>query len=147
MLKPSPLAPLTPLVRCRILLEAGMSEPFLSALNSEDSSLGEWLLEEPDIDFYTFTGSTNVGRPIAAGASAGGRALCAEPFDARALGDKRLLLRPPMTSMSVFGVAPQIGPDLQQFIEENHSIRSFVHVARRVARNWFQRVRYQRGPT
>jgi len=80
-----------------------------------------------------------------AGARVGGRAICAEPFDARELGDKRLLLRPPMTSMSVFGVVPQIGPDLQQFIEANQSIRSFAYVAHRVLRNWGQRVRYRRG--
>jgi len=79
------------------------------------------------------------------GARLGGRAICAEPFDAREMGDKRLLLRPPMTSMSVFGVVPQIGPDLQQFIEANQSVRSFAYVARRVLRNWGQRVRYRRG--
>jgi succinate-semialdehyde dehydrogenase/glutarate-semialdehyde dehydrogenase len=75
LLKPSPLAPLTPAYLCRLLLEAGVPTDLLALVNSQDSSVGQWLLEDQRIDFYTFTGSTQVGRIIAAGAGLRGTQL------------------------------------------------------------------------
>lgn len=64
VLKPSAFTPLTGALLAEILLEAGMPPAFLSVLQGEGDSVGAWLLEEQDIAFYTFTGSTRVGRII-----------------------------------------------------------------------------------
>jgi succinate-semialdehyde dehydrogenase/glutarate-semialdehyde dehydrogenase len=53
ILKPSGYTPLTASLICDVLLEAGWP-----------GEAGEWLLDEQGIDFYTFTGSTRVGRII-----------------------------------------------------------------------------------
>jgi succinate dehydrogenase/fumarate reductase flavoprotein subunit len=79
------------------------------------------------------------------GARPGGRALYAERFDARSLSDLAALLRPPLSSMRVFGVVPQIGHDLDQFLMANRSPRAFAYVMQRILRNWLQRVRYGRS--
>lgn len=67
LLKPSEYTPLTSSLLCDVLLEAGLP-PGLIALVNGHAQLGQWLLSEPRIDFYTFTGSTRVGRLIQAGA-------------------------------------------------------------------------------
>lgn len=68
ILKPSALTPLTSALLCELLLEAGMPEGFLALLHGGGEETGRWLLEEQAIGFYTFTGSTRVGRAIHAAA-------------------------------------------------------------------------------
>jgi len=68
VLKPSPLAPLCAALLCELLLEAGTPPGGLALLHGKGSTVGEWLLAEPGVGFYAFTGSTAVGRAIAAGA-------------------------------------------------------------------------------
>lgn len=68
VLKPSAYTPLTSALLAEILLEAGMPASFLAVLQGEGATVGTWLLEEQDIAFYTFTGSTRVGRIIQAAA-------------------------------------------------------------------------------
>lgn len=67
ILKPSGYVPLTASMICDLILEAGLP-PDLLALVQGDAQVGAWLLEEQGIDFYTFTGSTRVGKMIQAGA-------------------------------------------------------------------------------
>ena len=64
VLKPSAFTPLTSALLGEVLLEAGMPEQFLAILQGEGDTVGAWLLEEQDVAFYTFTGSTRVGRII-----------------------------------------------------------------------------------
>src|SRR5690554_1624927 len=68
ILKPSAFTPLTAAALAEILLEAGMPPEFLSVLHGEGDTVGTALLQNPDIDFYTFTGSTRVGTIIQAAA-------------------------------------------------------------------------------
>ena len=68
ILKPSAYTPLTSALLAEILLEAGMPAAFISVLQGDGDTVGSWLLEEQDIAFYTFTGSTRVGRIIQAAA-------------------------------------------------------------------------------
>nr|MDT0662257.1 FAD-dependent oxidoreductase [Micromonospora sp. DSM 115978] len=82
--------------------------------------------------------------PELPGARVGGRAIHSIPFDARRLGPARLLLRPPLTEMTVFGVVPQIGSDLQNFLQANSSLRSFGYVARRIVTSGVQRALFRR---
>ncbi|ARP90789.1 aldehyde dehydrogenase [Bordetella genomosp. 9] len=64
VLKPSAFTPLTAALLGEVLLAAGMPPAFLAITQGEGDSVGGWLLEEQDIAFYTFTGSTRVGRII-----------------------------------------------------------------------------------
>jgi succinate-semialdehyde dehydrogenase/glutarate-semialdehyde dehydrogenase len=68
ILKPSALTPLTSALLCEVLLEAGLPANFLYLLHGEGDATGRWLLDEQAIGFYTFTGSTRVGRAIREGA-------------------------------------------------------------------------------
>lgn len=64
ILKPSDLTPLTAALLCETLLEAGLPPEFLALLHGSGNRVGTYLLEEQAIAFYTFTGSTRVGKII-----------------------------------------------------------------------------------
>jgi succinate-semialdehyde dehydrogenase/glutarate-semialdehyde dehydrogenase len=68
LFKPSGYTPLTASLICDLLLEAGLPPGLLALLQGMNGEVGDWLLQEQDIDFYAFTGSTRVGRLIQAGA-------------------------------------------------------------------------------
>jgi succinate-semialdehyde dehydrogenase/glutarate-semialdehyde dehydrogenase len=67
ILKPAPQTPLTAVNLCEMLIDAGVPPGYLNLING-DEDVGTWLLEEPDVAFYTFTGSTRVGKIIQASA-------------------------------------------------------------------------------
>ncbi len=49
---------------CEILLDAGVPKGFLSCLTGSGAKIGKWLCANPDIAFYSFTGSVPVGTEI-----------------------------------------------------------------------------------
>ena len=67
ILKPSGYTPITASLLCDALLDAGLPPGLISLINGE-AEVGQHLLNNPDIDFYAFTGSTRVGRLIQAAA-------------------------------------------------------------------------------
>jgi betaine-aldehyde dehydrogenase len=69
VLKPAELTPLTALELERIALEAGLPEGVLNVVAGPGSVCGKRLVEHPDVAKIAFTGSTEVGRGIAAGAA------------------------------------------------------------------------------
>lgn len=69
VLKPAALTPLTALELERITLEAGIPEGVLNVVAGPGSVCGNRLVEHPDVAKVAFTGSTEVGRGIAAGAA------------------------------------------------------------------------------
>jgi betaine-aldehyde dehydrogenase len=69
VLKPAELTPLTSLELQRIALEAGLPEGVLNVVAGPGSVCGNRLVEHPDVAKIAFTGSTEVGRTIAAGAA------------------------------------------------------------------------------
>jgi betaine-aldehyde dehydrogenase len=69
VLKPAELTPLTALELERIALEAGIPEGVLNVVPGPGSVCGARLVEHPDVAKVAFTGSTAVGRGIAAGAA------------------------------------------------------------------------------
>ena len=69
VLKPAELTPLTALELERIALEAGLPEGVLNVVAGPGSVCGQRLVEHPDVAKIAFTGSTEVGRGIAAGAA------------------------------------------------------------------------------
>jgi betaine-aldehyde dehydrogenase len=70
VLKPAELTPLTALEFERIALEAGIPEGVVNVVAGPGSTAGARLVEHPDVAKVAFTGSTEVGRTIAASAAA-----------------------------------------------------------------------------
>src|SRR3954447_4046552 len=70
VLKPAELTPLTALRFAELALEAGLPPGVLEVVAGPGSSVGRRLVEHPDVAKIAFTGSTEVGRSIAAGAAA-----------------------------------------------------------------------------
>ncbi|MBK8294839.1 MAG: aldehyde dehydrogenase [Solirubrobacterales bacterium] len=69
VLKPAELTPLTALELEKVVLEAGLPEGVLNVVAGPGRTCGNRLVEHPDVAKIAFTGSTEVGRGIAAGAA------------------------------------------------------------------------------
>jgi betaine-aldehyde dehydrogenase len=69
VLKPAELTPLTALEFERIAREAGIPEGVVNVVVGPGSKVGKRLVEHPDVAKIAFTGSTEVGRGIMAGAA------------------------------------------------------------------------------
>jgi betaine-aldehyde dehydrogenase len=69
VLKPAELTPLTALELERIATEAGLPDGVVNVVAGPGSVCGQRLVEHPDVAKIAFTGSTEVGRSIAAGAA------------------------------------------------------------------------------
>jgi len=79
------------------------------------------------------------------GAGSGGRSVCAMPFDGRALGPLIDKLRPPLTDMTISGMAIASGQDLAHFFDATRSARSAWHVTKRFAAFAMHKLRYGRS--
>jgi betaine-aldehyde dehydrogenase len=69
VLKPAELTPLTALQFERIAVEAGIPEGVVNVVVGPGRECGQRLVEHPDVAKIAFTGSTEVGRSIAAAAA------------------------------------------------------------------------------
>src|SRR5215211_5292758 len=69
VLKPAELTPLTAMEFGRIVLEAGIPEGVVNVVVGPGSKVGKRLVEHPDVAKVAFTGSTEVGKGIMAGAA------------------------------------------------------------------------------
>lgn len=63
ILKPSAHTPTPSVIMAEALLEAGLPPGLLAVLHGDATTAG-WLLDSQQINFYAFTGSTEVGRKI-----------------------------------------------------------------------------------
>jgi acyl-CoA reductase-like NAD-dependent aldehyde dehydrogenase len=70
VLKPAELTPLTAMELQRLTLEAGIPEGVFNVVVGPGSECGRRLVDHPGVAKVAFTGSTEVGRSIAAGAAA-----------------------------------------------------------------------------
>jgi acyl-CoA reductase-like NAD-dependent aldehyde dehydrogenase len=61
VIKPSEMVPLTAIRFFELLLEAGFPPGHLNLLHGPGVDVGPWLVENPAINFYTFTGSARAG--------------------------------------------------------------------------------------
>lgn len=64
ILKPTQQTPLSGCRLVELLLEAGLPPEHIQLVLGPGSRAGQWLLENPDINFYSLTGSAEVGRHI-----------------------------------------------------------------------------------
>jgi betaine-aldehyde dehydrogenase len=69
VLKPAELTPLSALRFAELAREAGLPDGVVNVVVGPGSSVGRRLVEHPDVDKVAFTGSTEVGRSIAAAAA------------------------------------------------------------------------------
>jgi betaine-aldehyde dehydrogenase len=69
VLKPAELTPLTAMRFAEIALDAGLPEGVVNVVVGPGSTCGARLVEHPDVAKIAFTGSTEVGRTIAAAAA------------------------------------------------------------------------------
>ena len=70
VVKPAPQDPLSVLKMAEALEEAGLPAGVVNVISGQAVGVGEALVDSPDVDMVSFTGSTQVGRAI--GAVAGG---------------------------------------------------------------------------
>jgi betaine-aldehyde dehydrogenase len=70
VLKPAELTPLSALRFAELAAEAGIPDGVVNVVVGPGSTCGQRLVEHPDVAKIAFTGSTEVGRSIAAGAAA-----------------------------------------------------------------------------
>jgi acyl-CoA reductase-like NAD-dependent aldehyde dehydrogenase len=70
VLKPAELTPLTALRFAALAREAGLPDGVVNVVVGPGRTCGQRLVEHPDVAKIAFTGSTEVGRSIAAGAAA-----------------------------------------------------------------------------
>ena len=80
-------------------------------------------------------------------AAAGGRSVCAKPFDGRLLGPRLADLKPPLDLVSPFGMGIASGADLRHFLDATRKPASFLHAARRILKHLAERVLHGRGLT
>ena len=66
VLKPAGSIPLTAVMLCRILEQAGLPPGAINLVNGPGSTLGSWLVSDPRVAKVTFTGSPPVGERITA---------------------------------------------------------------------------------
>jgi acyl-CoA reductase-like NAD-dependent aldehyde dehydrogenase len=69
VLKPAELTPLSALRLAQLALEAGIPEGVLNVVVGKGSVVGQRLVEHPDVAKIGFTGSTEVGQRVMAGAA------------------------------------------------------------------------------
>src|SRR5258708_3593657 len=64
VLKPAANTPLTAVILCECLEEAGLPAGAINLIHGEGATVGEWLVTDERVDKITFTGSPPVGRRI-----------------------------------------------------------------------------------
>lgn len=70
------------------------------------------------------------------GARLGGRAILPSDADVRMLGERRRELQPYLSSYTVFGYMPQVGPDMTTILKANQSVKAFTYTASKLLRTW-----------
>jgi aldehyde dehydrogenase (NAD+) len=65
VLKPSEIAPLSPIIFAEILHEAGVPPGVFNLIQGDGPTVGAAMSAHPDIDMISFTGSTRAGRDVA----------------------------------------------------------------------------------
>jgi len=66
VLKPATSTPLTAVLLCQVLAEAGVLPGAMNLIVGPGHTVGRWLVSDPRVGKVTFTGSADVGRQILA---------------------------------------------------------------------------------
>lgn len=103
----------------------------------------EFFQRHTQVQFYS--GSRMPDMRDGDGAAAGGRSLCAKPFDGRLLGSHLQRLRQPLDIVSLFGMGIAGGADMAAFFNARRLPGAALHVGRRLLRHFYQRLLHRRG--
>jgi betaine-aldehyde dehydrogenase len=131
VLKPAELTPLTALRFAEIALEAGLPEGVVNVVVGPGSTCGARLVEHPDVAKIAFTGSTEVGRAIAAGAAASIKRVTLELGGKSpnvVFADADLEAAAAAAPMSVFGNAGQDCCARSRILVERSALDRFMEV-------------------
>ncbi len=149
----------------RLAREQGIEEPAGAALeymkhetttHFDAARVNAFLKFGPQaIDFFTRNTCVQFDMPAvfpdyhaeAPGGQPGGRSMVTRPFDGRELGPRIKQLAPPLPELTVFGMMLGSGPEIKHFMRAFKSPVSFVYVAKRLTRHFFDVLRYGRGMT
>lgn len=121
-------------------------EARVSAFLEAGPGMVDFFERETAVKFFLGTDYPDY-HPDAPGALPGGRAVCAEPFDGRELGDTLKHLKPPARELTLFGVKVGSGPDFRHFANAQRSLRSALYVAKRVLVHFMHVAAYGRAVT
>lgn len=94
----------------------------------------EWIDGNGMPDFFDLPGSV-----------AGGRSVCAAPFDGRKLGPWIKKLRPPLAVAAIAGMGIGYGADLKHFFNATRRLRSAIYVVGRFLKHTRDLLLYRRG--
>ncbi len=133
VLKPAELTPLSALELEKIAVEAGLPEGVLNVVVGPGSVCGRRLVEHPDVAKIAFTGSTEVGRGIAAGAAATIKRVTLELGGKSAnivFADADLAAAAASAPMAVFGNAGQDCCARSRILVERGAIDEFMDALR-----------------
>ncbi|WP_328805883.1 FAD-dependent oxidoreductase [Salipiger abyssi] len=145
-----------------LAVEAGIDEPSEAPLDYLAGIMGN-RVGDPRIKTYLDTGPEMVrffrdrtavdwidGNRVpdftdSPGAAAGGRSVCAAPFDGRRLGPWIAKLRPPLDVISLAGMGIASGKDMAHFFNAMRRPASALYVTRRLAKHGVDLVRHGRS--
>jgi aldehyde dehydrogenase (NAD+) len=69
VVKPSELAPLSPIILAEVLHRAGVPRGVFNLVNGDGATVGQRIAAHPDVDMVSFTGSTRAGVQVAKAAA------------------------------------------------------------------------------
>lgn len=133
----------------------GEVETYLRALAPDtfnEKGVAAFLDTVPEaIDFFEEHTSVTFSYPDKApdykmdlpGAKLGGRAILPTDADIRMLGNRRKELQPYLSSYTVFGYMPQVGPDMATILKANQSFKAFAYTASKLLRTWIDTALFQ----
>src|SRR5215218_1221159 len=129
VLKPAELTPLTAVELERIVVEAGVPEGVFNVVVGQGRVVGERIVEHPDVAKVAFTGSTEVGRRIAARAAETIKRVTLELGGKSAnviFADADLERAAPAAPMAVFGNAGQDCCARSRILVERSTLDEFL---------------------
>ncbi|MGH7762811.1 MAG: aldehyde dehydrogenase family protein [Candidatus Dormibacteraceae bacterium] len=130
VLKPAALTPMTAIELGRIALDAGLPEGVLNVVVGAGRTVGERIVQHPDVAKIAFTGSTAVGRRIGALAAAGIKRVTLELGGKSAnivFADADLEKAAASAPMAVFGNAGQDCCARSRILVEHSAVDHFMH--------------------
>lgn len=149
----------------RLATEQGIHEPAGAAkaylrheatTHFDEARVDAFLENGPKaIDFFTRKTCVQFDMPAAfpdyhaeaVGGQPAGRSMVTRPFDGRELGPRVKQLAPPLPELTVFGMMLGSGPEIKHFMRAFKSLGSFVYVAKRLTRHFFDVLGHGRGMT
>jgi len=137
VVKPAELTPLSALALVDIAREAGLPDGLIEVVAGKGSVVGRRLVEHPDVAKVAFTGSTEVGRGIAAGAAQTIKRVTLELGGKSAnvvFADADLSAAAAAAPMAVFGNAGQDCCARSRILVERPAVDDFLAAMRDVVR-------------